>query len=158
MPPVAQPASSAAAPALTVQAVVWPWRAPAVAPGPRRSLAALLRAALPLLVAGALWRADRPLAAGLVAGVGSAVLLLALLLPAAHARLEHALQRLGYGVGTLVTWLLLVPVWWLCFVPGRLAFALAGKDPLQRALRRDASTYWLPKPPHARPNHWTRQF
>jgi len=158
MPSAKASPPDAATKALSVQTVVWPWRSATLAVQQPPVRGAVVRAAVPLLVAGLLWQSGRPLAAGMVAGLGSAVLALALLRPAWHARFEHALQRLGLAVGTGVTWLLLFPVWWLCFVPGRLAFALAGKDPLQRQLLPKAQSYWLTRQAPTSQDHWKRQF
>lgn len=143
---------------VSAQALVWPWRSSVPASSDRPSRGALVRAVVPLLVSALLWRAGRATAAGVVALLGAAVFAVALVRPAWHARFEHAMQRLGLAVGTAVTWLLLFPVWWLCFVPGRLAFALAGKDPLQRQLLPNAQSYWLRRQAPTSHDHWKRQF
>lgn len=113
---------------------------------------------LPAAVAGLLWWSGRPLAASVAACLAAALLVLALAAPALHARVEAALQHFGLIVASVVTWLLLTPVWWLCFVPGRLVFQLSGKDPLQRTRQPGQPSYWIARQPPSKSDHWQRQF
>lgn len=145
----------------SVSEVVWPWRAPAVTPleGGRRRRRAVLQAALAAIV-GALvygWM-DRHVLGIVVWSMAAVMLVSGLFLPAVFLALERFGQRLGRWTGTVLTWGLLVPFFYLCFVPGRLLLALCGKDPLQRRFPTDEPTYWTPRPPVRDVSQYRKQF
>ena len=61
-------------------------------------------------------------------------------------RVLHGFERvaafLAHVIGTGLTWLLLTPLFYLVFWPGRLVQKLAGKDPMRRQLDPAAPSYW----------------
>ena len=61
-------------------------------------------------------------------------------------RVLHGFERvaafLAHVIGTGLTWLLLTPLFYLVFWPGRLVQKLAGKDPMRRKLDPAAPSYW----------------
>ena len=67
-----------------------------------------------------------------------------------YAPLFHGFEKFGQllarGVAAGLTWGLLVPFYYLCFLPGRIAMSLTGKDPMNRKFPTDAKTYWIPRP------------
>jgi len=60
--------------------------------------------------------------------------------------------------GRVLTWVLLVPFFYLCFVPGRVIMLLLGKDPMRRKLDPDAETYWLDKEDMDNTDHFKVQY
>jgi hypothetical protein len=72
--------------------------------------------------------------------------------------MEKAQDVVIKAVSTLVTFLLLVPFYYLCFVPGRIVGLLLGKDPLERKFPTNETTYWHPYSGSIDPEHWKRQF
>jgi len=60
----------------------------------------------------------------------------------AYAWIERAVDALVVGVGHALTWLTMVPVFWLFFVPyGRLA-RRGDADPMKRAFAPGQPSYW----------------
>jgi hypothetical protein len=145
----------------TVSRVAWPWReAAGDRSGDRRRRAgaarrgAAVRAVVGLAVAAALafWK---PWLAVVVAAVSLLVLALALASPlGAYARFEHALGRFAHGVGTVVTWLLMPPLYYLLFLPVGLLLRGGGKLRLTRGADPEAATYWTAPPGTGRGARW----
>jgi len=61
-------------------------------------------------------------------------------------------------VGAGLTYALLVPFFFLCFVPGRLILRTMGKDPLQREWNKERKTYWTDKQTQCDVERYKRQF
>ena len=70
---------------------------------------------------------------------------------------KKAVTFVSYWIGTAVTWLLLLPFYYLFFTPFHFLFRLGKKDTMERALDKDAATYWRDR---AEPSEETyeRQF
>ena len=143
-----------------VSSVVWPWRnAPTPKPSPpSRKTAAIQSAAMAAIGAILFWGIGHRLAGTLAWTMAAAVLLSGLFFPPAFAAIHRFGKRLGKAVGTLVTWCLLAPFFYLCFVPLRLALLLRGKDPLHRQMPPRAPSYWTPRKPGANPSQYKKQF
>ncbi|MFA7159560.1 MAG: hypothetical protein WC299_09680 [Kiritimatiellia bacterium] len=84
----------------------------------------------------------RILLAEIAAGIGLINLFCGLFLPRAHAKIEKYAALFAFLVGQCITWMLLVPFYYLCFLPARLILALAGRDPMKRTWDTSAPTYW----------------
>ena len=89
----------------------------------------------------------KPVMAGIVTGISTVVLICGLFIPTAFLAIEKFGLKLGEWVAAGMTWLLLVPFFYICFVPGRLIMILRGKDPLNLRLSAKVSTYWVPRSP-----------
>ncbi|HRX49903.1 MAG TPA: hypothetical protein P5571_00850 [Candidatus Krumholzibacteria bacterium] len=143
-----------------VLATVWNWREPRAARAggsPRRR--GLIQAAVLLAVAVVFrWGLGHALPALIAGGLAAVVLVTSQAIPAAFAAIEGFGRRLGVWVGAALTWLLLVPVWLLIFVPGGLALRLQGRDPLHRSLRPVHLTYWIPRRRRPAREDYARQF
>lgn len=145
-----------------VHSAVWPWRnppagaRPAGPVAPARS-AVLLQVLVMAAVGGVLyrWHPAGSFAVWILAG---AVLVSGLFFPKVFRALELAGKRLGQWVGTALTWLLLAPFFYLCFVPARLFLRLRGKDPLQRRFPGREASYWTLRKPVTEPAQYRRQF
>lgn len=51
---------------------------------------------------------------------------------------------LARGIGTGLTWLLLVPFFYIVFGLGRLVLKLRGADPMRRVIDPECKSYWIP--------------
>lgn len=65
---------------------------------------------------------------------------------------------LGRGAGALLTWLLLVPFFWVVMVPVALVLRWRGRDPLHRRPLAPGLTAWIPRRHQPAPEHMHRQF
>ena len=77
--------------------------------------------------------------------IASLIMLSALLSPTgAFLAIERMFTALGRPIGRAVTWLLLVPVFYLFFYPFGRVFRRGRRDLLQRYQDPEAVTYWEP--------------
>lgn len=76
----------------------------------------------------------------------------------AYRKIERFGQLLGKWTGTGLTYLLLVPFFYLVFVPGRLAMRLAGKDPMRRKFPSEEASCWSPRRGRMDERHYGKQF
>jgi len=66
-------------------------------------------------------------------------------------------RRLAHGVALFLSWGLLAPFFYLCFVPGRLLLKARGLDPMNRAFPDRATSFWVPRKPVADLTQYRRQ-
>jgi hypothetical protein len=90
-------------------------------------------------------------------GLGSIVFVLAIFCPAAYGGLDRFGRGLGHAVGIGLTWILLVPFFYLCFTAGRIILLMLRRDPMQRSFTSEG-TYWLPYSMNTDPNKYRKQY
>jgi len=98
------------------------------------------------------------LAARIVWSLACAVAVLGLISPNGFLSLEQGLKRFGGWVGSGLTWVLLVPFFYLCFVPSRIWLGITGKDPLRRTYDSTAESYWEPRSFVKNAGHYKKQY
>jgi fatty acid desaturase len=104
---------------------------------------AVVRAAVGAIAGAAFLYFDRPVLGWVVLALGTATLVVGLASPlGAHAAIDRVLEKLGHLVGTLLTWLLLAPFYYLVMTPLGLLTKRGNRDPLHRRLDPSAPTYW----------------
>ena len=149
-------------PEQSVAQVVWPWRTPpqARASGAwTRRRRALLQCAVTAAVATLLtWWLGRYRFGLCLYGFSAVILICGFLAPKAFATLERLGQKLAHVVAMALTWLLLMPFFYLCFAPARLILKLTGKDPMHRRFERNRNSYWVDHKPPPTPQPYTRQY
>lgn len=96
--------------------------------------------------------------AGIAAGIGLIILICGLFIPKLYAAIERIIGAFASGVGQFLTWLLLVPFYYLCFLPARIILALSKRDPMKRAWDPSAPTYWDKKQEIQGNNRMTKQY
>ena len=112
-------------------------------PGINRILAqSLVAFAIAALIA---FKFQRVIFAGIVAGIGLFMLLCGIFFPRLHQRIERVINKIAFALGQGLTWLLLAPFYFICFLPGRILLLLAKRDPMKRAWVSSAPTYWAIK-------------
>ena len=145
-----------------VAQVVWPWRTPpqASATGAwTRHRRVLLQCAVTTAIATLLtWWLGRYRLGLFLYCLSAVILICGFLAPKAFDVLERWGQKLAHAVALTLTWLLLMPFFYLCFAPARLILTLMGKDPLQRHFERNRSSYWVDHKPPTTPQPYTRQY
>lgn len=132
-----------------VSAVVWPWTADGAAAlrqADRPWLRATVTSLIALTIAAVLYGFGRTLFAAIVASIAVTLWLIAMLAPGVDGVIQRLLQRFANFVGTGLTWLLLVPFFYLSFPIGHLVLKLKGRDPLEREFPTERPTYWIPRP------------
>jgi hypothetical protein len=101
---------------------------------------------------------DHLVAAKVLWGVSGLLLLSGLFVPFVFNKIEQFGRWFGKWVGVIVTWVLMVPMFWLIFVPGRVILKLRGIDPMCRKFPTDEKTYWVPRKPVSNMDDYKRQF
>ncbi|HOW98702.1 MAG TPA: hypothetical protein P5567_05920 [Kiritimatiellia bacterium] len=146
-----------------VSAVVWPWcrakasQDPAAAARALRHKA-LIQAIVTAVVGAALYFLFKhALAAYIVWGIAAFVLVTGFLVQPVFRAMDRLMQRFGIAVGTGLTYLLLVPFFYLVFMPGRLLMNVLGKDPLRLARATASPSCWSVRKP-LKPDHFKKQF
>ena len=96
--------------------------------------------------------------AGLLGILAVGILFGSLWAPRLYRAMERFGRFLGRGVGAGMTWLLLVPFFFLVFLPGRLVLRLVGRDPMRRAFPAPEASCWIPRKASEKGGHYHRQF
>jgi len=146
--------------------VVWNWRAPDKRPGTGQTIdrAGLRRAAvLQALITGAvaaflIHGLGHMLVGRVIASIAVVVLFLGLSLPGVYHHVHRFGRTLGRAVGTALVHVLLVPFFYLFFLPVALWLRLRGRDPLHRTWRESRFTYWASRTPQEPAQNIDRLF
>lgn len=99
-----------------------------------------------------------PIPALAVCALSAFVLISGLWLPRVFGAVESAGQRLAAAVSLGLTWGLLVPFYYVCFVPGALLLRMRRKDPMFRRYDSKSPSYWVHRPPVDSTEHFRRQY
>ena len=135
-----------------VAATVWPWREATVADGDRESeLAAraarrqgAIRGGVGLVAAALIHVLWSPVAAAVVAGIATLLLIPALVSPlGVYARIDRWIAKFAHGVGLAVTWLLMPLLYYLVFLPVGWVLRARRRLRLVRSLDPEAASYWI---------------
>ena len=146
-----------------VSAAIWPWvrmGKPAESENPRAIRKRAGVQFLVSLVAAAFlwWLFGQEIAGIVVVCVGLWILVSGLFLQKAFLTMERYVGIFSHYVGVVLTWTLLVPFFYICFLPGHLMIRMLRKDPLKLKLSSSEPTYWTPRAPVTDPEHFKRQF
>ena len=145
-----------------VAAATWAWRAAGqVTEAPREAgtvRPALIQVAVMLVIVAILYHFEHMLIVKIVLVFATVSLVCGLFIPPAYRRIEQFGQFLGVMVGSGLTWILLLPFFYICFTIGRLSQLIRGKDPLHRACPTDDATYWIDRQPITRDDYYKRQY
>jgi hypothetical protein len=90
-------------------------------------------------------------------GISALFLISGFFIPPLYHVLDRIGRLLGKWAGIGLTWLLLIPFYYLCVFPGRLILLLMGKDPLLRRREHSQISYWTDRKP-SDSNSYTRQY
>ena len=146
-----------------VMQATWNWqsRADTVPGGPAGGLrrSALIQSVvMGLIGAFLLFGLNHLLFARIIWGLAGLVLILGLAIPTAYRPIHAFGQWLGRVVGQGLTYVLLVPFFYLFFTPVALLLRLQGRDPLHRGFRDPQWTYWLARSPKEPGENIDKQF
>lgn len=145
-----------------VTAATWAWRESAEATEdskPKSTVRpALIQVGVMLVIAAILYHFEHMLIVKIVLVLATLSLVCGLFIPAAYHRIERFGKFLGVVVGSGLTWILLVPFFYICFTCGRVSQLIKRKDPLQRACPSDEATYWLDRRPITSDEYYKHQY
>ena len=89
--------------------------------------------------------------------LAGAVLLGGWFVPPIFLAMERFGAFLAVWVARILNYGLLVPFFYLCFVPGRLILKLQGIDPMDREFPSDKPSFWIPRKPVSDPAQYRKQ-
>ena len=147
-----------------VSAEVWSWTKPPVPEvAPTHSLwSRLIRWLIPLGIAAlfyfGVWIFNSKLAACLIAAITTLIFLLSFASPAVYDKINSWIFKLAAGIGMAVTWILLVPFYYLVFPLGHLSARLRGKDALRRTYPCPQPSAWVDRPLVENEDYYETQF
>ncbi|MDH3327703.1 MAG: hypothetical protein OEM01_00540 [Desulfobulbaceae bacterium] len=88
------------------------------------------------------FKKNHALLALIIASISASVAICAFFIPPAHHAIQKSFAWLAHWVGQLLGYILLVPLFYLFFVPARIVSGLLGKDPLRLKCTGKEKTYW----------------
>ena len=143
-----------------VAAAVWNWRQPPVKAGGESHRGRAVIEAAVMAAVGALffWKFHKVWLAAVIWSLAGIVLIGGLFIPPLYRGFKKAGAMLAKGVGLGLSYVLLVPFFYICFPFGRLMFSLSGKDPMNRRFIADMKSYWTPHVQVADAARYTRQY
>ena len=118
----------------------------------------LVQAIVPAAVGLIFMLLKKPVTALVLCGISSMVLASGLFIPPVFSRIEQFGSWFGKWAGLVITWALMVPMFFLVFLPGRLILKARGIDPMCRKFPTDLPTYWVPRKPVTDQEEYKRQF
>ena len=127
-----------------VSSTVWPWQSvvePNNGSNKERITMAAVQVACMVAIGLLLYYFGKSIMSGIVFCIAGVVLFCGLFIPSAFHAIEKMGKKIGLWVATGLTWILLVPFFYICFVPARLILAVRGKDPLTRKFEKEAASY-----------------
>ena len=127
------------------------------ASGARRRRAAL-QALVPAAVAAFCFRSGRIVLAVACSAIAVLLFVSGFFLPSVFERIERLGRALGQGAGILISWICLVPVFYIVFGAGRLFLWISGRDPMRRKFPTQDRSYWVVRKPVADPRDYLRQY
>jgi len=143
-----------------VSKAVWPWMDESVEDIKNANVKpALIQFAVMVCIGALLYlKFHKEIMSYIVFALAWVVFISGLALPRVFKAIEAFGAFLGKLVGGIITWALLLPFFFICFVPGRLILLLSKKDPLERKYDKDAESYFTPYTRHTKPEYYKNQF
>ncbi|MFP8877988.1 MAG: hypothetical protein VCE43_00200 [Myxococcota bacterium] len=132
-------------------AAIWDWRGTGMAPSdaPQTGHLRMRGIAQGLVGAGVgtgLYLFVSTTAGAVVALTGVTIALAGLLSPTGlFVLIDRGFQALARGLSRIITWAVLLPLFYLFFLPFGLVLRAGKRDRLQRWMDADAATYWEPR-------------
>jgi hypothetical protein len=100
----------------------------------------------------------KPVLATVVLATSAVLLVLMFSAPVFYRHIEKGLQKFSAWVGTALTYMLLVPFFFVCFLPAHVFLFLTKKDPLRLRFPAPAASCWIMHPRGTGKEKYKRQF
>lgn len=143
-----------------VSETIWPWQRPASEQ--RKAQPTWLFSLVTLSIAWAigclLLFYGHSTIALLAFSISTFVFIASRFFPKVYAAIELIFQKFSVFVGKTITWVLLVPFFYICFSIGKIAQILKRKDPMHRTLEPDSISYWQACDERSSVEDYKRQF
>lgn len=143
-----------------VSHAVWPWQGDKVSSGQRKPALVMAFASLGFawVLAGLVYFFLHPAIAIIVICISSFFFFCGQFLPTVYGRLLTLFQKLSRSVGVVMSWLMLVPFFYICFGGGRLVLKITGKDPMKRGFDSRKTSYWEKRKDGFEVEQYRKQF
>lgn len=142
-----------------VSAAIWDWQNRKQGERTAPSLLfSMITLAIGWAIGGLFYIYGHMVIAGIAFGISTFVFIASRFFPTLYFGIERIFQKLSVVVGTVLTWICLVPFFYICFGMGRISQLLKKKDPMQRALQPEAKSYWQSCKESASVEQYKRQF
>jgi hypothetical protein len=134
-----------------VSAVVWRWQDPVDTSHPQHNRKSHIIKGLIGLCIGfgfasfLYFKQHHVIAPIVIATISSIIGICALFIPAAFARIDSFFNKAGHVVGQGLAYVLLVPLFFLFFVPAHIIMSIMGKDKLKLKYPSAEPTFWEPR-------------
>lgn len=130
----------------------WKWKASGITPPSRQPMSirakACIQAPIMALVGWAMFHFFHHLIVPMIIwSLAGLVLIGGLFIPPIFHGFERFGAWLAKGVTVLLNWVLLVPFYFLCFLPGRILLKIRGIDPMDREFPSNKASFWIPHKP-----------
>ena len=142
-----------------VSATVWPWVNPnaALANGEHSLKSTLIGLVVGSLAGTWFFFKHHQTLAYVVWSIAALIFISAICIKPLHKALMKFFGIIGFIVGKTLTWILLVPFFYICFPIGHFFNALFGKDPMTRKCPTDLPSYWVDRPAITDKEYYKRQ-
>ena len=143
-----------------VSETIWPWQRPASEQRKAQPtwLFSLVTLSIAWTIGCLLLLYGHSTIALLAFSISTFVFIASRFFPKVYAAIERIFQRFSVFVGKTLTWILLVPFYYVCFSIGKIAQILKKKDPMQRTLEPDSNSYWQACDERSSVEDYKRQF
>lgn len=144
-----------------VSKVVWPWAVDRSAQKPASLWKRGLMQAVSMWCVAAIFFVfgENHWPGCILSTLGIVVLVLSVAWPKGFTCIEKLALGFGALVGKGLTWLLLVPFYYLFFTVGRLMLLVTKRDPMNRAMSDQQASYWEDKPKKEQtPESYRKQY
>ncbi len=131
----------------------WDWKAGGIRPPPKQHMDNRVKAVIQAAVMSAVgaflfFRKHETIAPAIVWSFAAVVLVSGLFIPPVFRAIDKFFSvTLVKWVGTGLTYLLLVPFYFIIFAPAHWIMSARGIDPMAREFPTKLPTYWIPRKP-----------
>lgn len=129
-----------------------------LSPSVRRSRSTIQAAVMVAIAALLFFVFHKSLLPACIAGLAILTLIGGWFIPPVFEAFEGIGRFLTKSVTLILTWGLLVPFFYLFFLPARIILTLRKVDPMTRRWEKDAASYWVNRQPVTDMHHYSRQY
>jgi len=143
-----------------VSQTVWPWLTPSPTVQVKRQALpkALLTLAIAWTIAGFFFYLTYLPMSLLIICLSSFIFFTSQFVPSIFAKIESVFQKLAFFIGQFITYISLIPFFYLCFTTVRLIQIIRKIDPMTRKYNPDAISYWEDNKTISEKDSYRRQF